>query len=227
MKKLMTTTAVMSALCFGLAGCLTTENAFTGQSQLRKSVAGTGLGAATGALAGALIGNNVGDGNARRGALIGAGIGALSGGGIGLYLDRQEAELRQQLQGTGVSVTRNGDQIILNLPSNITFASGVDQVNPSFHPVLDSVGIVLKKYNQTLVDVVGHTDSDGDDAFNFDLSQRRATNVATYLATTGIDGRRFAIQGFGEQRPIATNATPEGKALNRRVEIQISPLTAS
>lgn len=227
MKKLATTGAVLTALSLGLAGCLTSQNAFTGQTKVSNAAKGTGLGAATGALAGAIIGNNVGSGNARRGALIGAGLGALTGGGIGIYLDRQEAELRQQLQGTGVSVTRNGDQIILNLPSNITFASNQDQVNVNFHPTLNSVAIVLNKYNQTIVDVIGHTDSDGDDAFNFDLSQRRAFNVAQYLSQQGVDSRRFAVQGFGEQRPIATNATPEGKAQNRRVEIQISPLTES
>lgn len=225
MNKMMKTSALMAAFCLGLAGCVTTQDAFTGESKISRAAKGTGLGAAGGALAGALIGKA--SNNTRRGALIGAGIGALAGGSVGVYLDRQEAELRQQLQGTGVSVTRNGDQIILNLPSNVTFASGADQVQPNFHQVLNSVAIVLNKYNQTLVDVFGHTDSDGDDASNFSLSQRRATNVASYLATQGVDGRRFAIQGFGEQRPIATNATPEGKSQNRRVEIQISPLTQS
>lgn len=227
MKKIMTTCAVLVALSTGLAGCLTTQDAFTGQSKISRATKGVGIGAVGGALAGAIIGNNVGGGDARKGALIGAGLGALSGGGVGLYLDRQENELRQQLQGTGVSVTRNGDQIILNLPSNITFATGQDQVTPDFQPVLNSVGIVLNKYNQTLVDVVGHTDSVGSDADNQALSQRRATNVASYLASTGVDSRRFLIQGFGEARPVASNDNEQGRALNRRVEIQISPLTES
>ncbi|MEM8794648.1 MAG: OmpA family protein [Pseudomonadota bacterium] len=217
---------VVAALSLSLSGCLTTQDAFTGDTQLRKSVAGTGLGAAAGALAGAVIGNNVGGGNARRGALIGAGLGALTGGGVGVFLDRQEAELRQQLQGTGVSVTRTPDGIILNMPSNVTFSSGADQVQPSFFPVLNSVAVVLDRFDQSIVDVLGHTDSDGDDKFNFDLSERRAANVANYLVGQGLDPRRFAAQGFGENRPVATNATPEGKALNRRVEIRISPLTA-
>ncbi len=225
MNALIKSSVLLVAMSFGVAGCVTTQDAYTGQSKVSNTTKGVGIGAVGGALAGAIIGNNVGGGNARRGALIGAGLGALSGGGIGVYLDRQEAELRQQLQGTGVSVTRNGNQIILNLPSNVTFASNADQVNSAFYPTLNSVAIVLKKYNQTIVDVAGHTDSDGDDAFNFNLSQRRATNVAQYLATQGVDGRRFAIQGFGEQRPIASNATEAGKAQNRRVEIQISPLT--
>ena len=225
MTKFMTTAATLAALSLGLAGCLTTQDAFTGQSKVSNLVKGTGIGAVGGGLAGAIIGNNVGGGDARKGALIGAGIGALAGGGVGLYLDRQEAELRQQLQGTGVSVTRNGDSIILNLPSNITFATGESQVTAQFQPVLNSVGVVLNKYDKTLVDVVGHTDSVGSDADNQVLSQNRATNVASYLASTGVDGRRFLVQGFGEARPVASNDNEQGRALNRRVEIQISPLT--
>lgn len=225
MTKFMTTAATLAALSLGLAGCLTTQDAFTGQSKVSNLVKGTGIGAVGGGLAGAIIGNNVGGGDARKGALIGAGLGALAGGGVGVYLDRQEAELRQQLQGTGVSVTRNGDSIILNLPSNITFATGESQVTAQFQPVLNSVGVVLNKYDKTLVDVVGHTDSVGSDADNQVLSQNRATNVASYLASTGVDGRRFLVQGFGEARPVASNDNEQGRALNRRVEIQISPLT--
>lgn len=225
MTKFMTTAATLAALSMGLAGCLTTQDAFTGQSKVSSLVKGTGIGAVGGALAGAVIGNNVGSGDARKGALIGAGIGALAGGGVGAYLDNQERELREQLQGTGVSVTRNGDKIILNLPSNVTFATGEDQVNAQFQPVLNSVGVVLKKYDKTLVDVVGHTDSVGSDADNQLLSQNRATNVASYLASTGVDSRRFLVQGFGEIRPVASNDNEQGRALNRRVEIQISPLT--
>ena len=226
MTKFMTTAATLAALSLGLAGCLTTQDAFTGQSKASNLVKGTGIGAVGGALAGAGIGALTGGGkDARRGALIGAGVGALTGGGIGLYLDRQEAELRQQLQGTGVSVTRNGDKIILNLPSNITFATGEFQVTQQFQPVLNSVSTVLKKYDKTLVDVVGHTDSVGSDADNQVLSQNRATNVAQYLATSGVDARRFLVQGFGETQPVASNDNEQGRALNRRVEIQISPLT--
>ena len=226
MTKFMTTAATLTALSMGLAGCLTTQDAFTGQSKASNAVKGTGIGAVGGALAGAGIGALTGGGKAaRKGALIGAGVGALTGGGVGLYLDRQEAELRQQLQGTGVSVTRNGDSIILNLPSNITFATGEFQITQQFQPVLNSVGVVLKKYEKTLVDVVGHTDSVGSDADNQVLSQNRATNVAQYLTTTGVDSRRFLVQGFGEAQPVASNDNEQGRALNRRVEIQISPLT--
>jgi outer membrane protein OmpA-like peptidoglycan-associated protein len=140
-------------------------------------------------------------------------------------MDQNENALRAQLQGTGVSVTRNGNQIILNMPSDITFATDQDTVKPEFYQVLNSVALVLKKYNQTLVDVFGHTDSTGSEQHNLDLSQRRALAVANYLSAQGVDSRRFAVTGFGESRPIASNATAEGRSQNRRVEIQLSPLT--
>jgi outer membrane protein OmpA-like peptidoglycan-associated protein len=211
-------TAAVAAAAL-LAAC--TTDPYTGQQKVSNTAGGAAIGAGLGALAGIALGG----GNDRRNALIGAGIGALTGGAIGNYMDRQEAELRAQLQGTGVSVTRNGDQIILNMPSNITFATDQDQVISGFYPTLNAVGLVLKKFNQTIVDVYGHTDSTGNDQYNFGLSERRAMSVANYLYGQGVDGRRFAVEGFGETRPIASNATPEGRAANRRVEIQLSPLS--
>ena len=212
--------AVFAATVF--VGACTTDP-YTGQQKVSNTAGGAAIGAGLGALAGLAVG---GSDNAQRNAvLIGAGVGALAGGAIGNYMDQQEAELRAQLQGTGVSVTRTGDQIILNMPSNITFATDQDQVISAFYPTLNSVGLVLKKFNRTIVDVYGHTDSDGDDNYNFDLSQRRALSVANYLAGQGVDSRRFAVTGFGETRPIASTATAAGKAQNRRVEIQLSPLT--
>ena len=208
----------LAVACALLASCTTTDP-YTGEQQMSKTAGGAALGALAGAGVGMLAG-----GDDRRNALIGAGVGALVGGGVGNYMDRQDAELRAQLQGTGVSVTRNGSQIILNMPSNITFASDQDQVIPGFYPTLNSVALVLNKYNQTLVDIYGHTDSDGDDGYNLALSQRRAQSVGDYLRTQSVDPRRFLVTGIGEARPIASNATREGKALNRRVEIQISPL---
>lgn len=206
-----------------LAGC--TTDPYTGQEKISNTAGGAAIGAAVGALGGLMVG---GSSRAQRNAvLIGAGIGALGGGAIGSYMDRQEAELRAQLQGTGVSVTRNGDQIILNMPSNITFDTDQDQVKSQFYPTLNSVAIVLRKYNQTLVDVMGFTDSTGSAAYNQQLSQRRASSVANYLGAQGIDPRRFAIIGYGASNPIASNATPEGRAQNRRVEIAISPLKAA
>ena len=140
-------------------------------------------------------------------------------------MDNQETKLRQRLEGSGVSVTRNGDNIILNMPSNITFASDQSDIKPNFYEVLNSVAIVLKEFNQTLVDVNGHTDSDGSDAYNEELSSRRANAVAQYLVSQQLDSQRFSVQGFGESQPIASNASASGKAQNRRVEIQIVPLT--
>ena len=122
-----------------------------------------------------------------------------------------------------MSVTRQGDRIILNMPSNITFATDQDQVRSEFYPTLTSVAIVLNKYNQTIVDVMGHTDNVGAEGYNFALSQRRAASVGQFLQTQGVTGNRLNIQGFGMSRPVASNATEQGRAQNRRVEIAISP----
>ena len=204
-----------------LGACST--DPYTGQQKVSNTAGGAVLGAGLGALAGMAVG---GSKNAQRNAvLIGAGIGALAGGTIGAVMDKNEAELRAQLQGTGVSVTRTGDQIILNMPSDITFGVDQDAVKASFYPVLNSVALVLQRYKSTIVDVYGHTNSTGGDQHNFDLSQRRALSVANYLSSQGVDQRRFAVTGFGKTRPIASNATEAGRAQNRRVEIQISPLT--
>ncbi len=202
-----------------LAAC-TTTNPYTGEQQVSKTAGGAAIGALAGAGAGLLAG-----GDDRRNALIGAGIGALAGGAIGNFMDQQEADLRAQLQGTGVSVTRNGSQIILNMPSNITFATDQDQVIPAFYPTLNSVALVLNKYKQTVVDIYGHTDSTGDDSYNLSLSQSRAQSVASYLASQAVDSRRFLVTGAGESQPIASNSNSAGRAQNRRVEIQISPLS--
>jgi len=164
-------------------------------------------------------------GDDRRNALIGAGIGALAGGAIGGYMDQQEAEMRAQLQGTGISVTRVGNNIVLNMPSNITFDSDQSAVKPQFYQTLNSVALVLQKFNRSLVDVAGHTDSTGSDSHNLTLSQQRAESVTSYLVSQGNDPRRFYTQGFGESRPIADNGSSAGRAANRRVEIQISPLS--
>jgi outer membrane protein OmpA-like peptidoglycan-associated protein len=218
MKKQFIAVAAAAALT---AAC--TTDPYTGERQISNTAGGALLGAGAGALVGLAVG---GTGVAQRNAaLIGAGVGALAGGAIGAYMDQQEAELRAQLQGTGVSVTRNGDYIILNMPSNITFATDQDAVSTQFYPTLNSVALVVQKYNRTLIDVYGHTDSTGSDAHNLDLSQRRALSVASYLNAQGVDNRRFSIVGYGKTRPIASNATPEGRALNRRVEIQLFPLT--
>ena len=205
-----------------LSAC-TSINPYTGDSQLSNTTGGALVGAGGGAIVGGLIGAATGN-DARVGALIGAGLGGLTGAMIGKYMDQQEAELRAQLQGTGVSVTRVGQQIILNMPSNITFATDSATVQPKFSETLISVGLVLKKFNKTLVDVYGHTDNTGSDDYNLELSQKRAVSVATIIAGQGVDQRRFFIEGRGEEDPIASNATEAGRSQNRRVEIQLSPI---
>jgi outer membrane protein OmpA-like peptidoglycan-associated protein len=212
---------VAFAATLALTAC--TTNPYTGQSQLSNTAGGGLLGAGGGAIAGALVGAAVG-GDARVGALIGAGVGGLTGAAIGSYMDQQEAELRAQLQGTGVSVTRVGQNIVLNMPSNITFATDSSNVNPGFNSTLVSVALVLKKFDKSIVDVYGHTDNTGNPSYNLALSQRRAVSVATILANQGIDQRRFYIEGKGDTSPIASNATEAGRAQNRRVEIQIAPI---
>lgn len=221
MNRFIRTIAGAVLVCFAATAC--TVNPYTGEKQAGKAGKGAGIGAAAGALAGALMG---GDGrNRRKNALIGAGIGALAGGGVGYYMDVQEAKLRQKLQGSGVSVTRNGDDIVLNLPGNITFPSNGSDLNAQFFPTLDSVALVLKEYNKTVVDVAGHTDSTGQAAKNQSLSERRANTVGDYLVTRGIPSDRVTREGYGPSHPIASNATPEGRAQNRRVEIVLSPVT--
>ena len=157
--------------------------------------------------------------------LLGAGIGALTGGLVGNYMDRQEAKLRAQLQGTGVSVTRNGDQITLNMPGNVTFATDSSDISANFYPVLDSVALVVNEFKQTYVDILGHTDSTGRADYNQALSERRATSVARYLESHQVLGERIIMRGLGQNAPIADNSTPEGRAMNRRVEIILTPLT--
>jgi len=205
-----------------LSACTTTDP-YTGESRLSNTAGGALIGGGGGAIAGALIGGATG-GDARVGALIGAGVGALAGGAIGNYMDQQEAELRAQLQGTGVSVTRVGDNIILNMPSNITFDVDQSAVRPEFRSTLTSVALVLQKFNKTIVDVYGHTDSTGSEAHNFELSRARALSVSNVISANGVDPRRFYIDGRGESQPIASNETESGRAQNRRVEIQITPL---
>jgi outer membrane protein OmpA-like peptidoglycan-associated protein len=158
-------------------------------------------------------------------ALVGAGLGALAGAGVGAYMDRQEARLRAELERTGVSVTRIGDNITLNMPGNVTFAFGSADLNASFFEVLNSVALVVNEYNQTVIEVAGHTDSVGSDADNQALSERRAGAVASYLGTRNVRTDRIITVGEGERRPVATNDTDAGRQQNRRVELTLVPLT--
>lgn len=193
-----------------------------------EKVSNASKGAAIGALSGAAVGLITGDDSAERkkNALILAGVGGLAGGAVGYYMDQQEMKLRQQLEGTGVSVTRMGENITLNMPGNVTFAVDSGDINSNFYPVLDSVGIVLKEFDKTFVEVAGHTDSTGAAQYNQTLSERRAQSVAAYLQSRPIRADRLVTVGAGENRPIASNDTPDGRAANRRVEITIVPVTS-
>src|SRR4030095_14214724 len=203
-------------LGFAVSACQTTDP-YTGQQKTSNTAKGAGVGAAAGAVIGAIAGGGSSQ-ERRKKALIGAGIGALAGGGVGAYMDSQEKKLREQLAGTGVTVTRQGDNVILNMPGNITFPVNQFDVRSDFYPVLNSVAVVLKEYNKTLVDVVGYTDSTGALDYNMQLSQKRASSVGAYLQSQGVLADRIATQGMGPQNPVASNDTADGKQANRRVE---------
>ena len=213
-------TAGLAAM-LATAACTTDPN--TGQRQISKAAIG-GIG---GALGGYLLGDLVGGKRDRTEKILGAGIGAVAGAGSGAYMDAQERKLREETAGSGVDVIRDGDNLVLRMPSGITFSTDSAAVQPQFRPTLDEVSSVLAQYPKTYIDVYGHTDSDGADAYNQTLSERRAQSVADYLTSHGVQSARIATRGFGETQPIASNATPEGKASNRRVEIKIAPVTES
>lgn len=206
-------------LALALNGC-TTINPYTGEQQTSNAAKGGAIGAATGALVGVLSASKHDRG---KGALIGAAAGAALGGGAGYYMDVQEAKLRQQMQGTGVSVSRDGDNIVLNMPNQVTFDSNSSQLKPAGASTLTGVARVLKEYPKTRVNIVGHTDSSGTRALNMRLSQQRAESVASALILQGVDNARLDIRGVGPDQPIADNKTVEGKAQNRRVTIAVSP----
>jgi len=210
-----------AAIVFG--GCKTLEP-YTGEEQTSKATRGALIGAAAGAVVGLVSGDDALE--RRQRALLGAGVGALAGGAIGNYQDRQEAELRAELAGTGVSVTRIGDNITLNMPGNVTFATDSADLNADFFEVLNSVSKVLKEFDQTVVEVAGHTDSTGSEAYNQTLSERRASAVAQYFTSKNISMNRLITVGMGENRPVADNGTAAGRQANRRVEITMVPLTA-
>ncbi len=212
----------MAAVALALGAC-TTTNPYTGEQQTSSATKGAIIGSVAGAVIGIATGDNARE--RRNRALIGAGIGGLSGAAVGHYMDRQEAELRRRLQGTGVSVTRSGDNLILNMPGNVTFGTDEASLRPQFFEVLNSVTLVLNEYQKTLIEVAGHTDSTGRASYNQSLSERRAAAVAQYLKSEGIMDQRIVTRGYGEQYPIADNATAAGRAENRRVELTLAPVT--
>jgi outer membrane protein OmpA-like peptidoglycan-associated protein len=200
-----------------LSGCVTDPE--TGNRRISKAAIG-GVG---GALGGYLLGDLLGGRSDRTEKIVGAGIGAIAGAGVGAYMDAQEKKLREQTAGTGVDVVRQGDELLLRMPSGITFATNEAAIQPQFRTTLDQVAATLTEYPKTMIDVLGHTDSDGSEAYNQALSERRAQSVASYLGSHGVASVRIATRGYGEMQPIASNETPEGKQQNRRVEIKIVP----
>ncbi|MGO4260844.1 OmpA family protein [Lysobacter sp. TAB13] len=238
--KLALAAAAMTAL---LAGCATGGGGYYGGQQqpypnnqypqgqnpppqqqggMNRTQKGALIGALAGVAAGLLSGDDATE--RRQRALIGAGVGGLAGGAIGNYQDRQERALRERMSGTGVDVVRQGDNITLNMPSNITFAFNSANLEPQFNSVLDNVASTLTEYNQTIVEVAGHTDSIGSDAVNQRLSEQRAASVGNYLMSKGLVRDRFILTGAGKTRPIASNDTEQGRAQNRRVEITLVPV---
>ncbi|MDF1630294.1 MAG: OmpA family protein [Alcanivoracaceae bacterium] len=219
MKKLALAALIGSAVT--LSAC--TVNPYTGEKQTSKAATGAMIGAAAGALIGIATSDNSKERKER--ALRGAGIGAVAGGSVGVYMDVQEAKLREKLSASGVSVTRDGDNIILNMPGSITFDSNQYVLRESFMPVLDSVADVLKEYKSTMIQIGGHTDSTGADQYNMMLSQQRAQSVANALSGYAVESVRMDVVGFGETQPIASNSTESGRAQNRRVELILLPFT--
>ena len=190
------------------------------ESGMSKTAKYGGLGALAGALAGAAIDHN----NRGKGALIGAVVAGAGAAGYGYYADQQEKKLRESMANTGVEVQRQGDQIKLIMPGNITFATNSDAISSSFYQPLNNLANSFRQYNQNSIEVVGHTDSTGSYSYNMELSQRRAQSVADYLLAQGVDPSRLSTRGMGPDQPVASNATAEGRAQNRRVEVILRPL---
>lgn len=215
--KRITAAAALTAL-LATTACVTDPN--TGEKRISKAAIGGALGAVGGYFAGDLIGGK----HDRTEKILGAGIGAVAGGAAGAYMDKQEQELRRKTAGTGVEVERSGNELILNMPSGVTFATNSYTIQPQFQPTLNQVAQTLADYPSTYIDIYGHTDSTGGDAINIPLSQNRAQSVATYLGQRGVNSARMATKGFGSSQPVADNSTEAGKQANRRVEIRIVPV---
>ena len=211
--------AMVSSIGLATAGCVTDPN--TGEQRISRAAIGGVLGAGGGYLLGDLIGGR----NDRTERIIGTGIGALAGAGVGVYMDRQEQELRRQTAGTGIDVERQGDQLVLNMPGDVTFGYDSATVQPQFQATLDQVATTLRNYPSTAIDIYGHTDSRGSDVYNQGLSERRANAVQSYLSSRGVQYERIATRGYGETALKCAETSEEGYRCNRRVEIRIAPVT--
>ncbi len=222
MKQLFVTLSL--ACVIALSGC-TTFDPYTGEEKTTNTAKGAGIGAGAALVVSYLANKDKSTKERNQRLLRDAGIGAIVGGGVGYYMDTQEAKLRKQLRSTGVSVQRDGDNINLIMPGNITFPSAGSSLKTDFYDVLDSVALVLEEFDKTIIVVAGYTDSIGSTSYNQMLSESRAQSVATYLQNKKIKAVRFDVVGFGESNPIADNNTEEGRALNRRVELTLLPIT--
>ena len=212
----------IAAMFFTVAvvACTSTDP-YTGEEKTSNTAKGAGIGALTGAVIGAATSSKK---DRAKGALTGAAVGGAVGAGAGYYMDKQEAKLRQQLQGSGVQVRREGDNLLLIMPGNITFATGSAQINANFYDVLDSIALVLKEFNKTAIEISGHTDSTGNKDNNQTLSEDRADSVGEYLKSKGVAAGRIQSKGYGQRRPIASNDSAAGREQNRRVELKLLPL---
>jgi len=214
MKKLILSSMI---LCLVLIGCATPQTN-TGK--------GATYGAAGGAVAGAVLGQAIGRDTESTliGAAAGAAVGAAAGAGVGHMMDKQEAEMRDALaESEAAAVRREGDLLAIVFKGDVTFDLGSYDVRPGLYNELDRIAQIMIKYPQTSIIVEGHTDSTGSESYNQKLSERRATSVESLLVQREVQEYRVNTVGYGESRPLATNSTPEGRQMNRRVEIRINP----
>ena len=217
-------TLIASSIVVLLAGCAA-GNPYGGQQQQQGGSNKTAIYGGVGALGGAAIGaatSSKKDGG--KGALIGAAVAGAAGAGYGYYVDKQEAELRRSMQGTGIDVQRDGDNLTLIMPGNVTFGTDSAAISGSFYGTLNNLAQSFNQYDQSTIEIVGHTDSTGPYQHNMTLSQRRAQSVADYLRNQGISGNRMNVRGVGPDQPVADNTSAQGRQQNRRVEINLRPI---
>jgi outer membrane protein OmpA-like peptidoglycan-associated protein len=218
---------IIAATAFAMLSGCASQNPYDNQGQAQQSQGGmskTAKYGALGALAGAVAGAAINHDNRGKGALIGAAVAGAASAGYGYYVDKQEAELRRSMEGTGVEVQRQGDNLSLIMPGNITFATNSANIASNFYSPLNNLATSFKQYDQNNIEVVGHTDSTGSHPYNVNLSQQRAQSVANYLTAQGVNGARVTSRGMGPDQPVASNANEAGRSQNRRVEIKLTPI---